>query len=351
MQWAKSRIEIIFLILAAFVLITILKSLFIPLAFAFILAVFTQPLVQWLQEKKFPKWASIPIVIAITLGIVAIVVAAITFSFADLQSQQEGLTKSLESKFQPVIEKVNETGKKIAGPKFDVEKSIKGTFNKGFFKNAASSALTTVAGFASAFFVFAFYYIVLLVGLSGYKDFIRYVSDGDDSEKALEEYEKIYKKIHGYIKVKILIAAASSVLTTILLLAFGVKFALLFGLLTFFLDLIPFIGAIFSMGLPIIMALIQFDSMVTVMLVFVLLLAIQYGIGNVLEPIMMGESLNLNKVATMFSLVLWGYMWGAAGALIGLPLMVIFKLLLEQSDELAPLGRVMGTPEGNKQNE
>lgn len=345
MKWANSRIEVIFLIIILFFLIYQLQTILIPLAFAFLLAMFTQPLVKLLQKYRIPRWVSIPVVIIITLGVITLIALVLNSTLGELQGQREELYQNLNEKFTPLFQWLNELSRNYTGAELNLATSIQQLLNSEFLKESVGNFLNVVTNFASSFFMFAFYFIVFLVSMSGYEEYFKYVSGGKASESTMDGYKKIQSSVHTYVKVKVGISILTAFFTMIVLLIFGVKFAMLWVLLTFLLNLIPFIGSAIAVMLPFLMSIVQFDAFASSLLLLALLVAVQYSIGNVLEPILMGNSLNLNTIAALFSLVFWTYLWGVAGALLGVPLMVIFKLLLEQTKDMAPIGRILGDAE------
>jgi AI-2 transport protein TqsA len=72
------------------------------------------------------------------------------------------------------------------------------------------------------------------------------------------------------------------------------------------------------------------------------LLLNQFIIGNLIDPKVMGDRMRLNSITVIFGLVFWGYIWGIPGMLLSVPLNVIVKLILEQSESLSIAARIMG---------
>jgi predicted PurR-regulated permease PerM len=126
---------------------------------------------------------------------------------------------------------------------------------------------------------------------------------------------------------------------------FGLKFALFLGVIAFIIHFIPNIGAILSTILPTIMAIVQFDDTGTIIGMTAILGGAQFIMGNYVEPLIAGHKLNLNTVTVIFGLVFWGWLWGIAGMMLSVPLMVIIKLVLEQIPDMGYIARLMSVPE------
>jgi predicted PurR-regulated permease PerM len=126
---------------------------------------------------------------------------------------------------------------------------------------------------------------------------------------------------------------------------FGIKFAVFWAFLAFIFSYVPNIGSTLSTILPILMAVIQLDSIESLLIFAILLVAMHFVMGNVVEPIIMGNRLRLNTLTVLFGLVFWGYIWGIPGMILSVPLLVIMKIILERYPEVSIIGRVMGYPE------
>ncbi len=348
MKFANSKIEVFIFLIIVFYLLNILSSLLIPLAFAYLAASLFQPLIQILQNKKIPKWLIYPSVIVFSLILIFIIVLIFSSSVSEFVQQQDFFAERLETKFIPIIASLSEFLKNYFGTELNLNEALGKILKSDFVSSSVGSFINAIGNFTSSFIIFAFYYIVFLTTMSGYKQYLNYVNGAVSDSGMIENYEKIQNSIFTYVKIKVIVSIFTAVLVYVVLIIFGVKFAFLWGLLAFLLNFIPIVGSLIAVILPTLMAIIQFDSFSTIVILFVLLESCQIIIGNIVEPIMMGNSLRLNTITTMFGLVFWGFIWGIPGMLLSMPLVVIFKILFEQSKDLAFLGRILGSPEPSK---
>lgn len=130
----------------------------------------------------------------------------------------------------------------------------------------------------------------------------------------------------------------------------GVDFAAVWGLIIFLLNYIPNVGSAIGVVFPALLALVQFETLTPFVMVVLGLGTTQFVIGNVVEPAMMGSSLNLSSFVIILSLTFWGMIWGIAGMVLCVPIMVIiaivcsnFKRLHWVAVLLSSDGRIMGT--------
>lgn len=141
-------------------------------------------------------------------------------------------------------------------------------------------------------------------------------------------WAEIEGRIQRYIVIKSLVSALTGILVGFSLWTIGVPMALAFGLLTFLLNFVPSIGSFIGILLPI--PLLLNLSGPQVVLALAVPAAIQFVLGNVLEPKWMKDSLDLHPVVVLSGLILWGMLWGIAGMLLATPILVVAKILLSK---------------------
>lgn len=157
---------------------------------------------------------------------------------------------------------------------------------------------------------------------------------------------EIERRAQRYILSLFLLSVVTGALVGASLALLGVPFAWMFGFLAFALNFIPNIGAIVATLLPIPLVLLDPTLSVSVKIMVILVpAAIQGMLGYVVQPRLMGKSLNLNPVAILLALVLFGQMWGIPGMFLATPILAVIKILLDHSDYMRPLGGMLSDPE------
>jgi len=165
----------------------------------------------------------------------------------------------------------------------------------------------------------------------------------EDIKEMINEYvsedmfEEINSKIRTYVVVKSLLNSLAALLAYGVMTAFGLNFAPLWALLIFLLHFVPIIGGIVSFALPLSIALVQFGWHQEFFVLLVALSTIMLVVGHVLEPRMMGESLNLKPLIIIVTLGISNQIWGMIGMLLCIPILVIFKIILAEFPEARPL--------------
>ncbi len=176
---------------------------------------------------------------------------------------------------------------------------------------------------------FTFVLIFFIFFIIEEKYFIKKISLVYDP-KQIQTLKKINHDVFIYFQIKSLTSFLVGILTYLILFALQNDLAPTFGLLSFFLNFIPFIGSILSIIIPVLFAVIQnldfFDPFVT----FFLLTLVQIYVGNILEPKLMGKTLNISPLAMIIFLTLMGKIWGIAGMFLSVPLLVVILIVLNR---------------------
>ena len=162
--------------------------------------------------------------------------------------------------------------------------------------------------------------------------FLLFIVIGEKSETARQIIDdEVESKITRYIATKFFMSLLTGFLTFIILVSFNVELALMFSIITFFLNFIPNIGSIIATVSILPILFIQYGLGIKLLIIVILLAIVQFSIGNILDPKIMGENLGLHPVIVLLSLLFWGYIWGVAGMFLAIPLTAVLKILINRS--------------------
>jgi AI-2 transport protein TqsA len=151
--------------------------------------------------------------------------------------------------------------------------------------------------------------------------------------------ERIDHDIQKYLGIKTVISVLSGLIAMIILLLFGVEFAVLFGILTAILNFVPSLGSIVSMAFISIIAAFQFGSIFPALWILLILGGLDVLISNLLEPKLMGQGLGLSPLVVLFSLFFWGWLWGIPGLILAVPLLAVIKIICGNIPTLQPFAQ------------
>lgn len=186
----------------------------------------------------------------------------------------------------------------------------------------------TVRALLSSAGIIIVYLIFLLLEQRTFSNKIKaLVRDPDRQQDAFELLDRMSSDIRTYIGIKVLTSAATGVLSYVVLRLVGVDFASFWAVLIFLLNFIPTIGSIIATAFPSLLTLVQFDTLGPFIVTASVLTGLQFCIGSLLEPKLMGNRLNLSPIVILLSLGLWGSIWGIPGMFLCVPFTVIIMII------------------------
>jgi predicted PurR-regulated permease PerM len=211
----------------------------------------------------------------------------------------------------------------------------------GKVANFLLRSLNQVFSFFSTFILIFIFLMFMLAGRGKLKLKVEQAFSHHRAAKINQVIDNIDRQVQRYLVIKTGIGFLSGALTLVVLLAFGVDFALLFGFLTFLLNFIPSLGSIVSMGLAAVFAAFQFGGLFPALWILVLLVSLDTVVSSVLEPKLMGQGLGLSPLAVLFSLFFWGWLWGIPGMILAVPIMAVIKIVCANIPALMPIAVIM----------
>lgn len=162
--------------------------------------------------------------------------------------------------------------------------------------------------------------------------------DAETESRVRNILKNIDIKIQRYIWVKVVVSAATGILTYLSLAYFKVDFNQFWGLMAFVLNFIPYIGSLLAIAMPSTIALIQFGNDLSLVFTIVLTLGvIQITLGSIIDPRMLGDSLNISPIMIIFSLAAWGMIWGIPGMFLSIPILAMVVITLGQFPKTRPI--------------
>lgn len=294
------------------------KDLLIPFFFSVFLFIILKSLSSKLSEKKISN-TSLPY----NLSFLIVTILLIFIFYLIWIMIENNLSNVIASsgEYQNNLLKIYSTIKesKLNSLPFSYNEFVKElNFTKIF-----SNALNLLTSLASYFSLILLYLIFFILEENFFKIKILKLFKKSSAKNI---FEKIRTEIFGYFQIKTLTSLLTGILTFLLLFLFNSDFAILFGLLAFILNFIPFLGSLISVLLPFLFSLVQFLDFFQALMILIFSVIIQILIGNIIEPKLMGKSLNLSPLVMLLTLGLMGKLWGISGMFLSIPILVILLI-------------------------
>jgi AI-2 transport protein TqsA len=147
----------------------------------------------------------------------------------------------------------------------------------------------------------------------------------------------ISARIGSYLGLKTVLSILLGALSWAVMAFVGLEFAVFWAVLIALLNYIPYIGSILGVFFPVVMAIVQFDNSGQIVAVLLPLSVVQFVIGNILDPFVMSNSLNLSPFAILVSLSVWTGLWGIPGAFLAVPITAILTIVLSEFPGSRPI--------------
>jgi AI-2 transport protein TqsA len=299
------------LVAVALLLLIYGRGFLVPIVLACLLTGLLTNAIIRLEKHSFPTWLATTVSIAI--GIVVLVIVGFV-----LQSQTGALEQAAPRYNQRIQSIVADLA---AWGGTDFVARIETAVAKFDFGNLAAGLANSVSGVFGDISMVLLYTAFLLGERGTLKAKLGYLVtnkvDYDDLNRVLST---VGQGVRRYLSIKTVVSSGTGVLSFLVLKFYGADFAELLGLLAFVLNFIPVIGSAIAVVVPVILALMQFDTINPALQIALLLACIQFLIGNVVEPKMMGRTLNLSPFVIIVSLTFWTTVWGLVGAFLSVPI-------------------------------
>jgi predicted PurR-regulated permease PerM len=334
--YAKVTIILFGLILATYILKN-LGDILTPLAFAVIIAILLNPLVNRLGTYKVGKIPSIFLAM-----LLAILVIAGIFYF--LSSQIIGFGENLpalKAKFSSLLASLQSWLQQKFGLSIAKQtQMIKEAANNS--KALIGGTLNTVLGTLGVILLLPVYVFLFLYYKTLILNFLFKVFAEENAAKVSEILGQTKIAIQSYMVGLLMEAAIVAAMNSTALLIIGVKYAFLLGVIGAILNMLPYIGGLIAIALPILMATVTSEGYTMQLWIVAAYLAIQFIDNNILVPRIVSSKVKINALFSIVAVLLGGALWGVAGMFLSIPTVGILKIIFDRVDSMQPRGELLG---------
>jgi predicted PurR-regulated permease PerM len=338
--YAKATVIIVGLI-ALLSILYLAKAIIIPLIFALIIAILLHPVVNFLVKLRINRVVAIIITIFLTFLVIvafgALIISQIS-RFSDSWPQLvEKITKIsshaitwLSDNFDVKPQKITDWISKTQGDLI--------TFSTGAIGKTLvilGSALVVIFLLPVYIFLILYYHPILI-------EFIRRLFGVDNREKVSEIATQIKTVIQRYLVGLTIEASIMATLETSALLILGIEYAFLLGIIGALLNIIPYIGGLVAVALPMIVALATKSSPVYALYILIIYYIIQVIDNNFIVPRIVASKVKINALFSIAVVIAGNAFWGIPGMFLSIPILAIIKLICDHIEPLKPWGFLLG---------
>ncbi|MGY3438058.1 MULTISPECIES: AI-2E family transporter [unclassified Marinovum] len=350
MQNELRRIRILLnciFLLIAFSSIYYAKDLILPVVLGVLLTLTMSPVVRAARRAGIaPPLTAVALVLAIAVaGVFATyILGGVIGSWIDdapeisrqLKSRLSSIIQSVES-----VQSASEEMEKMATPSGEKSQTVvvqQPGLLKATIGSLASFGTSLVVGLILAM-------LMLASGDLFYSKLIDLYPRLTDKKRTLHILHSIERGISRYLLSITVINAILGVAVGLAMWALGVPYPYVWGAFAFALNFLPFLGAMVGSAMIAGFAIITFDSLPYAMLVPATYFALTSLEGQILTPLILGRNMEMNTVSVFLSVILWTWLWGVAGALTAVPILMVFKAICDNLEGWNSFGNFLGTRE------
>ena len=304
-----------------------------PVAFVLFAMALVEPF-QTAVTVRMGKPIALTLTILLTLLVLAILVLAVIWSIGDVVHWGVANVERFQSLYLRATQWLDGHDLFIMDLSSLNSSSFVGVFQ------AVAVQVNYFMGFALVVFLF------LMFGLAEMDDFKIKLAALDKKMTGwslLETSGQIAKKIRKYMLIRTLASVVTGVAVFLFTLSIGLDLAVAWGVISFVLNYIPYVGPLVAVILPVIFATVQFESWQMAAVIFGSLYLIQFVIGSYLEPMLTGTALAISPFVMLFAFLIWDFLWGMPGAFIGLPVTIALFTIWEQIPSTRWIANLMST--------
>lgn len=311
-----------------------LKSILVPFILAIIfwlIVVEVRNLIGGLfgsERHKVPVWIQNLLASIAIFSILFIVVKILSVSIQNLSesmSHYDGNLQKIEKEINRIFE-------------IDLTTSLNKMVGDYNFTTLLKNIISSITGLFGNTFTIILYVVFLLLEETAFSQKVKEVyPDKEDYHNAIDMIHKIGNTVSSYLTLKTFVSLLTGGLSYIVLLLIGVEAPFFWASIIFGLNYIPTIGSLIATLFPAFFTVLQFGDFTSGFIVLIAVGFIQVIVGNIIEPKVMGNSLNISGLVVLLALSFWGTLWGVPGMILSVPITVMMIIIFAEFETTRPI--------------
>lgn len=334
--YIRSTVILFGLILFSYTLFC-LREILVPLCFALFLAMLLNPLANRFQGWKIPKVPSI----ILSLVIAAIVILGMGYFLSMQMASFSDQLPLLQKKGAQLLSHLQQDINHDFGVSLQKQNQYINEAEAGL-RPLIGQTLGTVAGTLAMIFLLPVYTFLFLYYKILIVNFLYEIFAEENEKEVSTVLVQARKAVQRYMFGLLLEGLIVATLNTTALMILGVKYAILLGLLGAILNMLPFIGGIIAVILPVIIATVTKDGFHTQLGIIISYIIIQFVDNHFLVPYIVSSKVRINALISIVIVLLGGAVWGISGMFLSIPFIGVLKIVFDRIPELKPWGKLLG---------
>ena len=332
--YLRSTVILFGLVLCSYALAN-LRGILIPFSFALFLAILLNPLVDKLQQWKLPKVAAILVALALAI----VLIAGIWYFLATQMMHFTDQLPALQRKTDQLMSQVQHD----LSSRIPLQKQNQYiTEAKAGIKPLLGQLLGSMMGTLTTVFLLPVYTFLIIYYKTLMLNFLFEIFAEENAREVSTVLRQVKGAIQSYMFGLLIEGLIVAALNTLALVMLGVPYAILLGILGAILNVLPFIGGVIAIALPVIVATITKDGFNTQIGIIISYIIIQFADNHFLIPYIVSAKVKINALISIVVVLLGGAVWGLAGMFLSIPFIGVLKIIFDRIPEMKPWGRLLG---------
>jgi predicted PurR-regulated permease PerM len=315
------------------------QDIIIPIVFATLVAILLNPLVNYLTGKKTNRIVAISIAVVFALCVVLLILYIISSQITMLSETYPQLKEKFNTTSTELIKWYSE--------KFSIRKSkinlwIKETQGDAISNFSIGDRLTEIWHILSIAMLMPVYLFMILFYKPLLLEFIHRLFKTEYHTGVAEVLVNSKKIVQSYLVGLFFEMFIVAGLNSAALLLLGIDYAIILGITGAILNIIPYIGGVIAIALPMIIAFVTKDTPTYAVLVFLAYIVIQFIDNHYIIPKIVAARVQINALISVIVVLIGGALWGVPGMFLSIPLTAILKVVFDNIEPLKPYGFLLG---------
>ncbi|MCD6200618.1 MAG: AI-2E family transporter [Bacteroidales bacterium] len=308
------------------------SNIIVPFLMALFIVIIFKPFANALQKKGVPGWLALTIILLFILIFIGLLITMLTVSVQNFSAKIPFYNDKLIVYRDQLI---------LLPKKFGIQidqQQLNNFFDPAKIMSFVGIALKSFSDILSNGLLILLTIVFIFIESNIFNAKLKFIAR---DEKKLTYIQEINEQLNHYMLIKSITSASTGIILGGALALAGVDYALLWGVVAFMLNYIPSIGSLIAAIPPIILTLVQFGipESIGVTLLYV---TVNFLIGSVIEPRIMGKGLGLSVLIVFLSLIFWGWILGPVGMFLSIPITLVIKIILHSQPDTRWISVLLG---------
>jgi AI-2 transport protein TqsA len=310
-----------------------------PLFLAVFLCYIIVPVHLYLKQR-IPLALSMMVLVGVPVGLLYLLALMVHASVVEFEDEMPRLIERVESMTLGTRDFADRNLPWLFDTELDVAKGREQRTK--WLRDMTATAVNIAADTLVEALVVGVYLLFLLLEAGRFQGRVRYAFDSEQAQHILTVFGNVNRAIASYVRLKAIASLYLAVSVTVVLWICGVKFALLWGVLTFMCNFIPYLGSIIAVSTPLVFAFVWLEPGWRPIATAVGVITIHLVMTYLVEPRMVGRGVGLSPLVILIALTFWGQCWGFIGMFLAIPLTVMLKIILQNMAFTRSIANMLG---------